>query len=110
MAPPAGKHKRIFFAHPGIVEKIKAQEVKCTYRRNAKSGLYEVYTGGRFHPKPTDLIIEVYCAEAVETVKLTDADAQLAGVPTARELLEYLGRWYGVVPETVIRNWYRPVQ
>jgi len=110
MTPVVGRPKRIFFALPGILDKIKAGQVTCTYRPNARSGLYEVYTGNRFHSKPTGVIIEVYRTEAVETAKLTDADARLAGVPTVRELLEHLGQWYDGVPQTIIRNWYRLVQ
>jgi len=110
MAPPKDKPKRIFFALPGMLDKIKARQVTCTYRPNARNGLYEVHTGSRFDAKPTGIIIEVYQTEAVETAKLKDSDAQLAGVASARELLEHLDRWYDGVPSTITRNWFRLVE
>ncbi len=94
--------KKIVFIKP-LVEKIRSGEVKATYRNRPLSGLYYVVSN-RFKDEVPNILIEFYRSEAVDTSKLTDEEAQLAGIETADKLREMLQRWYGSKP--IYRNWF----
>jgi len=103
------KPRRIIFTRP-LIEKIRRGEAQCTYRREPKQGLFEVYQGPWMKAKPTGILIEFYSSEQVHLGILTDADAQAAGVKDAETLRRLLERWYGKLPQTMWRNWFKVQQ
>ncbi|GBC75254.1 hypothetical protein HRbin06_00570 [archaeon HR06] len=96
--------KRIVFLD-FIIQKILNFEVKVTYRKTPKYGLYYV-VNNRFKGKPVCLI-EFYHTEAVDPYKLTDDDAKLAGIDTAEEIIKLFKKWYKEPLPTMWRNWFR---
>jgi hypothetical protein len=102
--------KRIFFIKP-LIEKLRSQTPpKVSYRKARSHGIYKAYSGGRFHPKDEGITVEFYKSEEVDPRNLTDHDAQLAGILTAKELLKLFKHWYGDVPAKMYRNWLRIVE
>lgn len=96
--------KKIVFVKP-LIEKIKNGEVQVTYRNRRKTGLHYVVSN-RFKEEDPEVFIEFYRSEVVDVRKLTDMDAQLAGVKTAKKLKALLSKWYGK-DATIYRNWFR---
>jgi len=96
--------KKIVFLKP-LIEKIKLGEVQVTYRNKPKTGVYYVVSN-RFKGEEPEVFIEFYKNEVVDVDKLTDREAQLAGVETADELRRLLIKWYGK-GATIYRNWFR---
>lgn len=96
--------KKIVFIKP-LIEKIKLGEVQVTYRNKPKTGVYYVVSN-RFKGEEPEVYIEFYKNEVVDVDKLTDREAQLAGVETADELRRLLSKWYGR-GATIYRNWFR---
>jgi len=96
--------KKIVFIKP-LIEKIKQGEVQVTYRNKPKTGVYYVVSN-RFKGEEPEVFIEFYKNEVVDVDKLTDREAQLAGVETADELRRLLFKWYGR-GSTIYRNWFR---
>jgi len=96
--------KKIVFIKP-LIEKIKLGEVQVTYRNRPKTGVYYVVSN-RFKGEEPEVFIEFYKNEVVDVDKLTDEEAQLAGVETADELRKLLFKWYGK-GATIYRNWFR---
>jgi len=102
--------KRIFFIR-SLVERLRSPEPpRVSYRKTRKQGRYRVFSGGRFHPKDEGIIIEFYKTEEVDPRELTDEDARLAGIETAKELLGLFQKWYRGIPEKMYRNWFRVVK
>jgi len=103
----SGRVKKIVFIKP-LIEKIKLGEVQVTYRNKPKTGVYYVVSN-RFKGEEPEVFIEFYKNEVVDVDKLTDREAQLAGVETADELRRLLFKWYGK-DATIYRNWFRVKQ
>jgi len=102
--------KRIFFIKP-IIEKMRSSDPPfITFRRQRKSGLYMVCSGGRFHPKEEGIVIRVWRSCVVVTDELTDQDAVDAGLSSLRELFEFFRKWYGEVPTRMHKNWFVVLQ
>lgn len=101
------KIKKIVFIKP-LIEKIKNGEVQATYRNKPKTGLHYVVSN-RFRNEAPHAFIEFYRNEVVDINKLTDRDAQLAGVETVEELKALLTKWYGKDAK-IYRNWFRVKQ
>lgn len=98
--------KRIFFIKP-LIEKMRGSDPPfITFRRQRKSGIYMVCSGGRFHPKPEGIIIKVWKSCVVDTGELTDQDARDAGLSSLQELFGLFRRWYGEVPARMYKNWF----
>lgn len=94
--------KQIVFVKQLIPSLINGA-IKCTYRNRKLEGMYYVVTN-RFRRDEPSLVIEITHNEIVKPKELTDSDARLAGVDSAKELKRLLRRWYG--PNQVIfRNW-----
>ncbi|MEM1995129.1 MAG: hypothetical protein QXW32_06665 [Nitrososphaerales archaeon] len=98
------KIKKIVFIKP-LIEKIKNGEVQATYRNKPKTGLHYVVSN-RFKDEEPKIFIEFYRSEEVDVNKLTDEEAQLAGVETAKKLKALLAKWYGKDAK-IYRNWFR---
>lgn len=88
-----------------LIPRIKQGKVRCTYRKNQLSGLYYIVTN-RFSSQKPLLILEVLGGEKVDPYLLSDEDAQAAGIPSTRELLDLLGKWYGSLIPIIYRNWF----
>lgn len=88
-----------------LIPKLKRGEVKCTYRRNRLSGLYYVVKDRFSSPAPL-LFIEALDVEKVDPHSLSNQDAQVAGIMSAKELLTLLEKWYGTSLPTIYRNWF----
>lgn len=98
--------KRIFFIKP-LVERLRSGDPPfVTFRRQRKSGVYMVCSGGRFHPKEEGIIIRVWRCCVVSTGELTDQDARDAGLSSLQELLGLFKKWYGEVPPRMYKNWF----
>lgn len=101
------KVKQLVFIPP-LIPRILTGEVQVTYRKTPKRGLYYAI-GNRFRP-PRDprTVLEFFRVEPVDPLRLTDAEAQLAGIDTAEELRRLLRKWYGdPLPNPIFRNWFR---
>lgn len=96
--------KKIVFIKP-LIEKIKRGEVQVTYRNKPKTGVYYVVSN-RFKGEKPEVFIEFYKNEVVDVEKLTDREAQQAGVDTAKDLKRLLSKWYGK-NAAIYRNWFR---
>ena len=96
--------KKIVFIKP-LIEKIKLSEVQVTYRNKPKTGVYYVVSN-RFRGEKPEIFIEFYKNEVVDVDKLSDKEAQLAGVDTAEDLRRLLRKWYGK-DARIYRNWFR---
>ena len=97
--------KKIVFIKP-LIEKIKLSEVQVTYRNKPKTGVYYVVSN-RFREEKPEIFIEFYKNEVVDVDKLSDKEAQLAGVDTAEDLRASSPRkWYGK-DARIYRNWFR---
>jgi len=82
-------------------------KIQCTYRTTPKHGYYYVIHS-RFvkaHLKEPQCVIEVYKTEQIGPYKLTEADAQLAGL-TRSEILRWFHQWYGKNLPPMWRNWF----
>ena len=96
--------KRIFFIKP-LIEKLRGENPpRVTFRTQRKEGLYMACSGGRFHPKPENIILKVWSSKIVSTKDLTDQDAQEAGIHSLEELFRLFKRWYSEVPPRMFRN------
>ncbi len=98
--------KQIVFIAP-LIEKILRGEIQCTYRTTPKYGYYYV-VHSRFvkaHLKEPQCVIEVYKTEQIDPNKLTEEDAQLAGL-TRSEILRWFHQWYGKNLSPMWRNWF----
>ncbi len=89
-----------------LIPKILSGEVECTYRKNTLHGLYYLVTD-RFRPSEPKIFIEAFGGDNVDPYSLSDADAQTAGVSSAKELLSLLEAWYGKPLPKIYRNWFR---
>lgn len=89
------------------MEKLRSEEPpKVTYRKTRKHGVYKVVTGPWQRAQDQGIILSMYQCEAVDPRKLSDREAQLAGIDSAEELLRLFRRWYGRLPEKMWRNWF----
>ncbi|MEM4311318.1 MAG: hypothetical protein QXX95_02915 [Nitrososphaerales archaeon] len=88
-----------------LIEKMVRGEVKVSYRKTPKYGLYYVINS-RFKPKG-ELIIEFYKTDKIDPNKLTDEEAQLAGIDSAEEIRALFKKWYGDPLPMMFRNWFR---
>ena len=98
--------KQIVFIAP-LIEKILRGEIQCTYRTTPKHGYYYVIHS-RFvkaHLKEPQCVIEVYKTEQIDPYKLSEEDAQLAGL-TRSEILSWFHQWYGKNLPLMWRNWF----
>ena len=99
--------KQIIFVKE-LVEKIIAGRVKVTYRKAPKMGTYYIINN-RFRQSSdaSRVLIEFYQTDTVDPYKLTDYEAQLAGVESSEKIRELFERWYGKPIPTLYRNWFR---
>jgi len=90
------------------VEKISDGKVQVTYRKSPKVGLYYVIEN-RFRQKPDSahLFIEFYRTDRVNPYELTDGEALLAGIDSARQIRNLFEKWYGSPIPILFRNWFR---
>lgn len=96
--------KRIFFIKP-LIEKLRSDNPPTvTFRTRRKQGLYMAHSGGRFHAKPENIIIKVWCSSIIDTKDLTDQDAQEAGIDSVQELFKLFRKWYSKVPAEMYKN------
>lgn len=102
--------RRILFIRR-LVEQLRGPHPPAvSYRLTKKHGPYRVQSGGRFHPKDEGVVVVFSRSETVDPIKLTDKDAQLAGIKTREELLRLVKRWYRGIPERMYRNWIQCVK
>ncbi|MEM3734849.1 MAG: ASCH domain-containing protein [Nitrososphaerales archaeon] len=101
------KIKKIVFIKP-LIEKIRRGEIQVTYRNRMLSGIYYI-ASNRFKEEKPKIFIEIYRSEEVDVNKLTDEEAQLAGIETAEELRSLLAKWYGGDAK-IYRNWFKVKQ
>lgn len=97
--------KQIVFISP-LIEKILRGEIQCTYRTTPKHGYYIIHS--RFvkaHLKEPQCVIEVYKTEQIDPNKLTEEDAQLAGL-TRGEIIRWFHQWYRKNLPPMWRNWF----
>ena len=101
------KVKQIIFIRD-LIGKIIDGKVQVTYRKSPKMGTYYVIEN-RFKQKAdsSKLLIEFYKTDAVDANKLTDEEAQLAGVGTADEIRSLFEKWYGSPIPPLYRNWFK---
>ena len=101
------KPKQIIFVRD-IVGKIVEGKVQVTYRKSPKIGTYYVIEN-RFKQKADSsrLLIEFYRTDKVDASKLTDEEAQLAGVETADQIRSMFEKWYGSPIPPLYRNWFK---
>lgn len=97
--------KQIVFIKP-LVERIGMGEIQVTYRKTPKFGIYYVVSN-RFKPRTSDCpIIDFYKTEKVNPYDLSDEEARLAGIDTAREIVNLFEKWYGKPAPALFRNWF----
>jgi|SRR3970040_525412 len=97
--------KQIVFIKP-LIGKIRNGEIQVTYRKGPKFGIYYV-VNNRFKPRTDDCpIIEFHKTEKVNPYNLSDDEARLAGVDTAKEIVDLFERWYGKPAPELFRNWF----
>jgi len=98
--------KRIFFIKP-LIEKLRSEDPPfVTFRRQRKTGLYMVCSGGRFRPKEENIVINIWHCCVLSTCDLTDQDSKEAGISSLEELFELFKKWYGEVPAKMYENWF----
>lgn len=101
------KPKQIVFVKD-LVNKIISGQVQVTYRKAPKIGSYYVIEN-RFRQKSesSKILIEFYQTDRVDPYKLSDEEAQLAGIESADKIKELFGKWYGDPIPELYRNWFR---
>jgi hypothetical protein len=101
------KPKQIIFVKE-LIDKIISGGVQVTYRKAPKVGTYYVINN-RFKQRPesSKILIEFYQTDKVDPYKLSDEEAQLAGVETGDEIRELFQRWYGSPIPGLYRNWFK---
>jgi hypothetical protein len=101
------KPKQIIFVKE-LVEKIISGKVQVTYRKSPKIGTYYVIEN-RFKQKHNSsrILIEFYQTDKVDAYKLTDEEAQLAGIESADKIRQLFGKWYGEPLPSLYRNWFK---
>ena len=104
--------REIIFIEP-LVTLILQGQVQVTYRKTPKSGAYYVITSrflrsGDPRRQPR-LLLQFHQQEKVDPNVLTDAEAQLAGIPTATEIQGLFRAWYGDPLPPLWRNWFTVV-
>ncbi len=101
------KPKQIIFVKE-LVKKIAEGRIQVTYRKTPKIGTYYVIEN-RFRQKANSskILIEFYQTEKIDPYKLTDPEAQLAGVETGAKIRELFEKWYGVPTPMLYRNWFK---
>jgi hypothetical protein len=99
--------KQIIFVRD-LVRKISEGAIQVAYRKTPKIGTYYVIQN-RFKQKANSskLLIEFYQTDKVDAYKLTDEEAQLAGIATAVEIRDLFEKWYGTPIPSLYRNWFR---
>jgi hypothetical protein len=99
--------KQIIFIHD-LINKIAEGRIQVTYRKSPKIGTYYVIEN-RFKQKANSakLLIEFYQTDRVDPYKLTDEEAQLAGVQSADEIRKLFEKWYGIPLPSLYRNWFK---
>jgi hypothetical protein len=99
--------KQIIFIRD-LVTKIVSGKIQVTYRKSPKLGVYYVIEN-RFKQKAQSarLFIEFYKTDKVDAYKLSDEEAQLAGVNTGDEIRKLFEKWYGTPIPLLYRNWFK---
>jgi hypothetical protein len=99
--------KQIIFVRD-LIGKISEGKIQVTYRKTPKIGTYYVIEN-RFKQKASSskILIEFFQTDKVDPYKLSDEEARLAGIPTAKEIRELFEKWYGSPIPPLYRNWFR---
>jgi hypothetical protein len=99
--------KQIIFVHD-LVDRII--EVTCKLpiekvRRCGHTILLKIDSSR--NPIHQEFLIEFYQTDKVDPYKLSDEEAQLAGVESAQKIRELFEKWYGNRIPTLYRNWFK---
>jgi hypothetical protein len=99
--------KQIIFVRD-LIERILNGRVQVTYRKSPKVGTYYLIEN-RFKQKAdsSKILIEFYQTDRVDPYKLSDEEAQLAGIVSAEKIRELFEKWYGNPIPTLYRNWFK---
>lgn len=99
--------KQIIFVHD-LINRIITGKVQVTYRKSPKIGTYYIIEN-RFKQKAdsSKILIEFYQTDKINPYKLSDEEAQLAGVDSADKIRELFGKWYGTPIPFLYRNWFK---
>ncbi|MGI0078402.1 MAG: hypothetical protein ACRECH_02150 [Nitrososphaerales archaeon] len=99
--------KQIIFIRD-LIGKIIDGKVQVTYRKSPKIGTYYVIEN-RFKQKAdsSKLLIEFYRTDRIDPSKLTDEEAQLAGIDTADQIRALFEKWYGAPIPQLYQNWFK---
>ncbi|MGI0084539.1 MAG: hypothetical protein ACREBQ_05605, partial [Nitrososphaerales archaeon] len=83
-------------------------KVLVTYRKSPTIGTYYVIEN-RFKQKAdsSKLLIEFYRTDRIDPSKLTDEEAQLAGIDTADQIRALFEKWYGAPIPQLYQNWFK---